>query len=521
MTHVQGRWAVGLVAALAACGDSGGGDGTTTGMTGGLTLVSAGSTGTSGAPTEAMTTASEGSGSAEGGSSSSGDVPTTDALTGTVTGSTTMVGPAVCGDGIVSGDEGCDDGANNGPGQSCHADCTPNVCGDGDKGPAEACDEGDMNGPDAGCSARCSINASSCGDQSFQSELTPLPVDIIIVIDNSGSMGEEILGVQSNINVNFAQIFEASGIDYRVILVARHGQLGEENVCIEAPLSGIAAGGCVDPPPQPVFNDGKFYHYSVSVSSHDALCKLLNTYDGTLPDDFGLGAGGWKQWLRPEATKSFIALTDDGVDCSYKGNSFDDNDNVNSGVTTGDKFDQTLLALAPDQFGADPATRNYHFYTIAGLPFNDPQELPYPAKDPIVLGKCPTAVAPGTGYQQISKLSDALRFPLCDTTSYDVVFQEIASGVINSAELQCEFAIPEAPEGKTLDTESILVEFTPNGMGMPVSFMQVAGPDACTPTSFYIEGDQIQLCPAACDSIQGDAAATIEVKFTCEPIEAG
>ncbi|MGQ0505643.1 MAG: hypothetical protein ACT4TC_10010, partial [Myxococcaceae bacterium] len=51
----------------------------------------------------------------------------------------------------------------------------------------------------------------------------PRPVDIIFVIDNSGSMTSEIQEVERNINVNFAQIIQASGVDYRVILIAKHG----------------------------------------------------------------------------------------------------------------------------------------------------------------------------------------------------------------------------------------------------------------------------------------------------------
>lgn len=70
----------------------------------------------------------------------------------------------------------------------------------------------------------------------------PLPVDIIIVIDNSGSMSTEIKGVQDNINKNFAAILENSGLDYRVILVAAYGKYTSQRVCIEAPLSGIAIG---------------------------------------------------------------------------------------------------------------------------------------------------------------------------------------------------------------------------------------------------------------------------------------
>jgi hypothetical protein len=51
-----------------------------------------------------------------------------------------------CGDGNIGQDEKCDDGANNGAGKACNAQCQPNVCGDGDKGPREGCDNGTENG---------------------------------------------------------------------------------------------------------------------------------------------------------------------------------------------------------------------------------------------------------------------------------------------------------------------------------------------------------------------------------------
>jgi cysteine-rich repeat protein len=68
-----------------------------------------------------------------------------------------------CGDGVRDGDEQCDDGAANGVGQACKADCTANVCGDHDRGPDEACDEGSQNGTVVSeCTAACAINV--CGD---------------------------------------------------------------------------------------------------------------------------------------------------------------------------------------------------------------------------------------------------------------------------------------------------------------------------------------------------------------------
>jgi cysteine-rich repeat protein len=51
---------------------------------------------------------------------------------------------AICGDGVVAGDEQCDDGAMNGAGYGfCKADCTPGPrCGDGMVTDAEQCDNG-------------------------------------------------------------------------------------------------------------------------------------------------------------------------------------------------------------------------------------------------------------------------------------------------------------------------------------------------------------------------------------------
>jgi hypothetical protein len=70
--------------------------------------------------------------------------------------------PSVCGDGIIEGDEECDDGDANGAGKACLANCTHNVCGDGDVGPNEQCDDGRENGSGKACLADCVLNV--CGD---------------------------------------------------------------------------------------------------------------------------------------------------------------------------------------------------------------------------------------------------------------------------------------------------------------------------------------------------------------------
>ena len=547
MARSYGWISCGVSVLLVACGDNGG-ETMTASMSGtGTSTVGATESGTgsssqgSMSATESGPTEGSGTVSATGtGSTGSTDSATsmpvtsgpsssTDPMTST-SGSTdgTSVGPGgsssssggvpgVCGDGKVDPGEQCDDGANNGPDQDCLPDCTPHVCGDGVQSPAEDCDLGAMNGPDNGCSTECKILPSACGSQTAEAEIVPLPVDIIFLVDNSGSMTNEILGVQSNINNNFATIIGNSGIDYRVIMVSEHGSANaNQSICIEAPLSGIAPGGCNNPPAQPV-NGAKFFHYSYPILSTDSWCKLHPTFKGTLKDQFNFAPMGWQQWLRPDSFKVFVEITDDRVSCSANGYSYNDLNTVAGGMTAAAKFDSDLFVTSPLHFGSAMA-RNYTWYSIVGLAYNNPPTDPYSAKDPIITAKCPTAVNGGIGYQTLSNTTDALRFPLCDTTKYDVVFQAIAQGVVSNTKISCEFTIPEAPMGKSLDKDSILVEFTPTGQNMPVVFMQVPDVNQCNATSFYVMGDKVILCPEACATVQADKTGKVEVNFTCEPL---
>src|SRR5258708_4889745 len=87
----------------------------------------------------------------------------------------------------------------------------------------------------------------TCATASAGAMLVKQPVDIILVLDNSGSMADELEAVEENINGAFAQILNAAAVDYRVILISRHRKdvraaSGESStsVCVEAPLSGLA-----------------------------------------------------------------------------------------------------------------------------------------------------------------------------------------------------------------------------------------------------------------------------------------
>ena len=95
--------------------------------------------------------------------------------TGDADDTTSAADPPVCGNGVIEGDEACDDGIMaNGPGQPCGDGCEAAACGDGDVQVSndEACDDGALNTAQPGygqCSTTCQ-RGGFCGDSIVQPE---------------------------------------------------------------------------------------------------------------------------------------------------------------------------------------------------------------------------------------------------------------------------------------------------------------------------------------------------------------
>jgi hypothetical protein len=337
---------------------------------------------------------------------------------------------------------------------------------------------------------------AACAQVSEQATLVKKPVDVIFVIDNSGSMTDEIVAVENNINQNFAKIIENSGIDYRVIMVTHHGLAPlDQSVCVGKPLSGH---DCRPLPALVPVNTARFFHYTIEVGSSNSFAKVLEAYNKKDPS--GAGPGGFSDWLRMDALKVFIEITDDSS-------------NMNA-----DDFEKRLFALQPKQFG-DANNRNYIFHTIAGFKENNPATKPWAPGDPLQNAKCTRgggAVSPGVEYQKLSQLTGGLRFPICEHQSFDAVFQAAAMGVISGAVVACDFTVPTPPPGQKIDLKTVVVDYTPMGMGAPIPFKQVAGAPQCGPDSFYIDAGKIFLCPDACQKVKGDGKAKIVVSFDCD-----
>jgi hypothetical protein len=344
------------------------------------------------------------------------------------------------------------------------------------------------------------------------SQAVKLPVDIVFVIDNSASMTQEIQAVEDNINDNFAGIIGKSGIDYRVIMLSRHGSAAaEQSICVRAPLSATS---CNPIPQQPANNAPVFFHYSTEIASHDAWCKILTTFGA--PDEFALAQSGWSQWLRQGAAKVFVVMTDDGVGCSAQGKTFNDADTIPGGQAAAQQFDAALLALSPPQFGT-PQKRNYLWASIVCLAANTPPASPWLPSDPMVAGKCSSSScpAPGTGHQALSILTGGLRFPLCESQAFDVVFQQISKGVVNA--LACKLAMPATDAG-IIDPAKVTLEYTPSS-GPKEVWKNAGGAATCSGAQWFYDDPAnpkaILLCPEACAKAQADPGAKIEVMFGC------
>jgi hypothetical protein len=404
---------------------------------------------------------------------------------------------------------GCSGSDGNGSSASTAATGSTGSTGGGGEG-------GDLGFPDAGDDAPLSADAA-CAVSGVEANFQLRPIDIIFTIDNSGSMEAEIVSTKKNISESLAAVLEANKIDYRVIMLSQYGDLVPgvdtiQRICVSSPLGSAA---CEPLPAKPTDKPPRFYHYSARILSTDSLCRILDTFDGTVPDDYNSYPGGWKQLLRPESYKVFVEITDDLVSCTTKGATpitLNDNDVIADGEAVATQFDQALRTAAPEYFGTEQE-RNYTFFSIIGLRENTPVDAPYPPDAPFIDKQCPTSVSQGYGYQALSKLTGSGRFPICQDAAYNVAFQKIAETAIVGAKATCEFDVPPPPVGQTL--EDAVVKYTPSNGAPAQQFEKVADASACTPTSYYVEPGQLRLCPEVCSLVQADNNAKIEILFVC------
>ncbi|MBW2456251.1 MAG: VWA domain-containing protein [Deltaproteobacteria bacterium] len=325
-----------------------------------------------------------------------------------------------------------------------------------------------------GGSSSSSGNGGDCAEVSEAAENKIQPADIILAIDQSGSMDLETSWVTNQLN-GFATQITQSGIDVHVVVIA--GKPGSENgFCIPAPLG---SGNCPADDNPPIFK-----HVDQHVDSSDALLQILGRYDD------------YKDMLRPDAAKHVIVISDD-------------DSSLGSAA-----FDTQLKALDPPLFD------DYVFHAIVSDD-DDPGTF-----DCIISPQpcCGVSADEGKVYKQLISMTGGVFGDLCQQ-NFQPVWNQVSTQVATNATLACEWDIPEPPEGEVFDPDLVNVEFTVEG-GSPQSLGQVPSEAECSQYSggwYYddpVNPTKILVCPDTCAAIQSADNATISIKFGCNTVPA-
>jgi hypothetical protein len=345
----------------------------------------------------------------------------------------------------------------------------------------------------------------SCADESAEASLASRPADLVIMIDTSSSMGGEADAVEARINDDLAGNLEAGNVDYRIMMLADFppddgGDSNDPTLCIGMPL---APQDCNDIMTQKPTNGSKFFHYDTHVDSRDALEVTIDEFDDPNGDEgqnSGAGQilGGWGTLLRTDALVAFIVITDDNANGTFDASEFDD---------------EIKLEYSTMYPNANPL--DYVFHSIIGIAAN-PNGGAWPPDNMVEPNTCGNgAVNNGSVYQELSNLTEGLRFPLCDNGNFDAIFGAIADDVVAGVSLPCTFEPADTGNGTT-DLDLAAVVFEPSdGSGLE-SLTRVADMAACVDGAYYLDGTTFTLCPETCDRVRMDDEGKIVVKVGCE-----
>ncbi|PID39770.1 MAG: hypothetical protein CSA24_00500 [Deltaproteobacteria bacterium] len=287
----------------------------------------------------------------------------------------------------------------------------------------------------------------TCASATGEAKLTSGGVDIIWFVDTSGSMGQETAWVQQNLN-DFASYIGSQNLDYRVILI------GASSICVTPPLGGKS---CTDGP--------RYRHVKEVVGSKNGLSKIISTYPK------------WRDFLRADTTKNFVAVTDDN---SRKSAAW---------------FNTEIAKLKQPGF---PDGFIFHSIVAYGS---------VPKKG------CSTGARIGQVYLDLTAQTSGVKFPVCNS-DWKSIFDKLAKSVAQTAKAPCSYLIPDPPAGKTFNPNLVLVWRADPGQERVIP--QVANKAACGQSGWYYDDEanpkNVILCPETCKAVEG---GKIEIEFGC------
>ena len=360
-----------------------------------------------------------------------------------------------------------------------------------------------------------------CAAEEAQASDKVRPVDIIVIVDNSSSMNGEIEAIQDRINEDFGDILNAAGVDWRVILLSRHGAIGHEmnscddnGICIQGAIAGTTS---CDPKAPPA-NTERFKQYSICIDSNDGLKKAAASFDKSPPlwaggflesayfdaqkkaQPLATAPTGWHTWLRPDALRTFLMVTDD------------------ESSTNSNLFINWMYSKDPSFFGT-AANPNWMFHSIIAVQAKPNATQPWLWNEPVLNKDCGEGSdAIGYQYQDLSIRGKGLRFPICENSNFDAVFQAIAKTVVDNSTVPCTLSPTRIDGTGTPDYDRTAVIYEA-GDGTRTSLTQVNNAGACSKDAFYVNKSRdVVLCPNVCTKVEADKEALVRLRVACAPV---
>lgn len=323
-----------------------------------------------------------------------------------------------------------------------------------------------------------SVDLDNCTAAGAEAEVGLQGADIIWIVDNSCSMAAEAAAVQANLN-RFATTLVDQGIDVHLVLISSanvdDGMMMQcaagDWACLAGGFGGFDFGVCIDQP----FGSGmcpndsnppNFLHLNNSVGSRNALEMLISLYPM------------YSHMMRPNAVKHFAIITDD--------------ESAMDAAT----FSNNVTNLDPVLFA------QWYFHGIYSMT------------------NCADAANIGTVYRQLVAQTGGVEGDLC-TQMFDPVFDKLAMGVAEKAEIACDWPIPEPPDGQFLDRNKVNVQYTQPDMTV-VSLARIPDGEQCDGREGWFYDDPsdpktVVSCPASCDIFQ-TTGGRVDVLFGCDSV---
>jgi hypothetical protein len=202
----------------------------------------------------------------------------------------------------------------------------------------------------------------------------------------------------------------------------------------------------------------------------------------------------YKDWLRAEASLTYVGVTDDDALAVDEG---DRSKPLDPQINSADKFIAALAKL-------DPAAAAKMKYSAI-----------------FCFTECPLAATEGKIHRDLVLKTGGVMGDLCKQ-DFKPVWNALATKIATEAKLACEWSIPKPPGGETIDPNLVNVD-AQHGDGSKIDLKKVGSKADCgTGPGWYYDDEKnptrVLVCPATCTELQADNKAKVDVLFGCKTI---